>query len=209
MQPVTTVTGIACPLGLANVDTDQIIPARFMVRSRAEGYGRCLFHDLRFDAGGVPNADFALNQPRFTAAPVLVARGNFGSGSSREAAVYALWDFGVRCVIAPSFGDIFASNATKNGLLTATIGEAETEALLDLLSAKGAPEVTVDLAAQSITTGDLRITFAIDPTRRLQLLEGWDDIDLTLRHRAAIDAFKRTLASTRPWAVPTPRSAIG
>ena len=130
MQPFTRLTATACPLPLASVDTDQLIPARFMKRSRAEGYGGHLLYDLRFDADGRPRTGFPLNDPRWAGAQILVARRNFGAGSSREAAVYALVDFGIRCVVAPSFGDIFASNAVNNGLLPARVGEADAEALL-------------------------------------------------------------------------------
>jgi 3-isopropylmalate/(R)-2-methylmalate dehydratase small subunit len=197
MQAFTTLTARPCPLGLANVDTDQLIPARFMKRSRAEGYGGFLLHDLRFDAAGQPKAGFILNQPAHAAASILVARRNFGTGSSREAAVYALWDYGVRCVIAPSFGDIFASNAVKNGLLPAMVAETDAELLLS-----DAGKVTVDLEAMTITSGQRSIPFSIDPVRRLQLLNGWDDIDLTRRHTGEIAAFRSNLQASRPWAWP-------
>jgi 3-isopropylmalate/(R)-2-methylmalate dehydratase small subunit len=204
MEPFTTLSAIACPLGLADVDTDQLIPARFMVRSRADGYGGYLFHDLRFDADGQMRPGFVLDQPRYGGAKVLVARRNFGCGSSREAAVYALWDFGVRCVIAPAFGDIFASNATKNGLLVATVSEAEVEALLATLTEVDKPEIRVDLEQATLTLDTQSIVFTIDPARRLQLLNGWDDIDLTLHHRAEIHVFKTTLKAQQPWAIKPP-----
>lgn len=193
--------GVACALGLENVDTDQLIPARFMSRSRAQGYGGFLLHDLRFE-NGAPRAGFPLNEPRCAGASILVARRNFGAGSSREAAVYALVDYGVRCVIAPSFGDIFASNAVKNGLLPATVSEADAEALLARLGGMDAPLAIVDLEAQTIGVGDLELGFAIDPVRRLQLLNGWDDLDLTLRHSADIAAFRARDRALRPWARP-------
>ena len=193
--------GVACPLGLENVDTDQLIPARFMSRSRAQGYGGFLLHDLRFE-NGAPRAGFALNDPRCAGASILVARRNFGAGSSREAAVYALVDYGVRCVIAPSFGDIFAGNAVKNGLLPAQASEADVEELLALLAAAAQPRAHVDLEAQTIVVDDLRVSFAIDPVRRLQLLNGWDDLDLTLRHEADIASFRQRHREARPWAWP-------
>jgi 3-isopropylmalate/(R)-2-methylmalate dehydratase small subunit len=197
VEPFKTLTARPCPLGLANVDTDQLIPARFMKRSRADGYGGFLLHDLRFDEAGQPRADFILNQPSHAAARILIARRNFGTGSSREAAVYALWDYGVRCVIASSFGDIFASNAVKNGLLPAVVSETDVELLLS-----GAGELTVDLEALTITSGQHSVAFTIDPVRRLQLLNGWDDIDLTRRHAAEIAAFRNTLATSKPWSWP-------
>jgi 3-isopropylmalate/(R)-2-methylmalate dehydratase small subunit len=166
MNKLTTLIGIACPLGMENVDTDQLIPSRFMSRSRAQGYGGYLLHDLRFDAQAQPRG-FILDEPRYAGASIVVARRNFGTGSSREAAVYALWDYGVRCVIAPSFGDIFSGNAVKNGLLTAIVTEAEAEALSVWLREAATPPMTVDLEAQSIRAGDFACTFAIDPVRPL------------------------------------------
>jgi 3-isopropylmalate/(R)-2-methylmalate dehydratase small subunit len=203
MERFVTLSATACPLGLANVDTDQLIPARFMKRSRAEGYGPVLLHDLRFGADGAALPDFPLNDPRFANARILVARRNFGTGSSREAAVYALWDHGFRCVIAPSFGDIFASNAVKNGLLPATVKEDAAEALLSAISDAPTSFATVDLEARTITCGPLSITFDIDHVRRLQLLNGWDDIDLTERHRKEIDAYRSRRAIEAPWAFRT------
>lgn len=197
MEPFVKLTARACPLGLANVDTDQLIPARFMKRSRAEGYGGVLLHDLRFAEDGRPRPEFILNQPAYADAKILVARRNFGTGSSREAAVYALWDFGIRCVIAPSFGDIFASNAVKNGLLPAMVSEVDADLLL---TAGG--DMTVDLDAMTITANGHVATFAIDPVRRLQLLNGWDDIDLTRRHAGEIAAFRAEHRKNMPWTWP-------
>jgi 3-isopropylmalate/(R)-2-methylmalate dehydratase small subunit len=202
MERFRTLTSLACPLGLANIDTDQLIPARFMKRSRAEGYGRYLLHDLRFDEGGRARDGFILDAPRFAGAQVLVARRNFGTGSSREAAVYALWDYGVRCVVAPSFGDIFASNAVKNGLLPAAVSEPDAEALLAMLAASEPPRLTVDLDACAIRCGAAAFSFAVDPVRRLQLINGWDDIDLTDRFRDDVAAFRRRRAETVSWAFP-------
>lgn len=208
MQSFTTLTAPACPLGLANVDTDQLIPARFMKRSRAQGYGGFLLHDLRFAEDGTPRAAIPLDDPRHAGSRILIARRNFGTGSSREAAVYALWDYGIACVIAPSFGDIFASNAVKNGLLPAQVSEADAEALLARLAGGGS--LTVDLEALSITVGgtntaghhEQRFAFTIDPVRRLQLLNGWDDIDLTLRHTAEIADYRTNRAASQPWTFP-------
>lgn len=201
MQAFDTLEAVACPLGLENVDTDQLIPARFMSRPRAQGYGGFLLHDLRAD----PERPFILDAPRYAGAAILVARRNFGAGSSREAAVYALWDFGVRCVIAPSFGDIFASNAVKNGLLPAVVSEADAEALLAFLEAAASPRLSVDLRACAIAAGASRSSFSIDPTRRLQLLNGWDDLDMTARHADAIAAFRAARIEATPWAWPSAR----
>lgn len=201
MERFTRLSARACPLGLANVDTDQLIPARFMKRSRAEGYGDVLLHDLRVREDGAPRSDFILEDARYAGARIFVARRNFGVGSSREAAVYALWDYGVRCVVAPSFGDIFASNAIKNGLLPAVVSEADAETLLAFLLAAPEPVMTVDLEAQVVSTAGGDIRFTVDPVRRLQLLNGWDDIDLTRRHAADIAAFRARLAAERPWSL--------
>jgi 3-isopropylmalate/(R)-2-methylmalate dehydratase small subunit len=195
VTPFATLTAKAVPLALANVDTDQLIPARFMKRTRAEGYGDALLHDLR-DGGAA-----VLDDPAFAGAQVMVARRNFGSGSSREAAVYALWDWGIRCVIAPSFGDIFAANAAGNGLLAATVTEAEAEALLARL-ADGPVAMTVDLEACTIAADGMKVPFAVDAVRRLKLLNGWDDFDLTAARAAEISAFAARDAVARPWAVP-------
>lgn len=200
MEAFTRLSGIACPLDLANIDTDQLIPARFMMRSRAQGYGGFLLHDLRFGPDGAALPGFALHRPRHAGAKILVARRNFGTGSSREAAVYALRDYGIRCVIAPSFGDIFASNAVKNGLLPAIVSEADVQALMTMLEAQDAP-LCVDLEAQRIRIGETKIAFDIDPVRRLQLLNGWDDIDLTLRHTGEIAVFRAARLAAAPWAI--------
>jgi 3-isopropylmalate/(R)-2-methylmalate dehydratase small subunit len=199
MQPFTKLDGVACPLALASVDTDQLIPARFMVRSRSDGYGGYLLHDLRFAVDGEKNGAFVLDLPRYAGAKILVAAGSFGTGSSREAAVYALWDYGIRCVIASSFGDIFTSNATKNGLLAAVVAEPALTVLLGHLAAADSPALGVDLAQQVITAGSLSVGFEVDPARRLQLLNGWDDIDLTLRYSAEIEAYKGALLARQPW----------
>jgi 3-isopropylmalate/(R)-2-methylmalate dehydratase small subunit len=199
MQPFRILRATACPLPMANVDTDQLIPARFMSRPRSAGYGDFLLHDLRFSADGVPRPDFPLNLPERAGSGILVARRNFGSGSSREAAVYALVDHGIRCVLAPSFGDIFSGNAVNNGLLPARLDEAATEALLAWLESGGL-EVTVDLEACTVSAGELRWTFQVDPVWRTKLLNGWSDVDLTLSHAAAIEAFAGADRQRRPWA---------
>lgn len=190
MKPFTRDTALMLKLPVANVDTDQLIPARFMKEPRQPaGYGRFLLHDLA--AAGTAPAP----APGQT---IVVARRNFGCGSSREAAVYALADFGFRAVIAPSFGDIFASNCVKNGVVPATVSEEDAERLLDTADLP----VTVDLAAQTIACGNVVVPFAIDPVWRTQLLNGWDDIDLTLAEGDAIAAFTVRDAGERPWAAP-------
>jgi 3-isopropylmalate/(R)-2-methylmalate dehydratase small subunit len=204
MQKFTTLFGVACPLGLENVDTDQLIPARFMSRPRTAGYGGFLLHDLRFSPDAVLRSGFPLNEARYADAKILVARRNFGIGSSREAAVYALWDYGIRCVIAPSFGGIFEGNAVKNGLLPAVVSERELSVIDTWLSTAERPEIAVDLEQAEIVAGPHRIAFAIEPVRRLRLLNGWNDLDLTDRHEAEIAAFRARRLTGAPWVVPTP-----
>ena len=201
MEPFRQLSARACPLALANVDTDQILPARFLKRPRSEGHAAVLFHDLRFDAEGRPRPEFPLNRPQWAGAKILVARRNFGAGSSREAAVYALSDYGIRCVVAPSFGDIFAGNAVNNGLVPARVPEAEAEALIAALE-RGLAEIAVDLEAQSVRAGDRVMAFAIDPVFRTKLLNGWDDLDLTASYAQEIAAFAAADAVRRPWAAP-------
>ena len=201
MERFTALETKAIALPQANIDTDQLIPARFLKRPRSEGYGPFLLHDLRHDANGAPR-DNPLDQTGRAGAALLIARRNFGCGSSREAAVYALRDFGIRCVAAPSFGDIFASNAVKNGLLPATISETDVEALLTSQALAGDGEVRVDLLAQTIAAGNWVSSFAIDPVCKIQLLNGWDDIDLTLTEAVHIDRFRAEDAAARPWATP-------
>ncbi len=186
MTPFTVLDGLAVAIDLPNVDTDQIIPARFLRKPRSAGYGGFLFHDLRDD-----NPAFAV-----AGAAVLVAGENFGCGSSREGAVYALVDAGIRCVVAPSFGDIFAANAGKNGLLTVTLPVA---AIVPMLPGP----MRVDLPAQSLALPDgSALPFAIDAFRKRCLLEGLDDIGLTLDYADRIAAFAATDRTARPWAMP-------
>ncbi|MEQ9812121.1 MAG: 3-isopropylmalate dehydratase small subunit [Azospirillaceae bacterium] len=202
MTPFTHHTGKAVALPEANIDTDQLIPARFMSRTRAEGYGLVLLHDQRHDAQGKPLADHPLNQESAEGVSILVTGRNLGTGSSREAAVYALADFGIRCVVAASFGDIFAANAVKNGLLPARVSAEDNRRLLDHLADHGPAETTVDLERRQITLGPMTIAFEIDPAWREQLLNGWDDIDLTLRHAGTIARWTARDRANRPWSVP-------
>src|SRR6476661_5472592 len=150
MEKFTRLTATACPLDVANLNTDQIVPARFLKRPRAAGFGEALLHELRFDAQGRERPDFPLNRPAWRGARIIVGGRNFGCGSSREAAVYALYDYGIRCVIAPSFGDIFAGNAVQNGLLTAIVSDDEAATLMGLLREKPGQALTVDLEQQLI-----------------------------------------------------------
>lgn len=199
MKPLISIESRAVPLALANVDTDQLIPARFMKRPRSEGYGAFLLHDLRAEPG---NEATKLDDPRFKGAEILIARRNFGSGSSREAAIYALADFGFRCVVAPSFGDIFSSNAVKNGVLPALISETDAERLLSDHDVKAGPVIRIDLAQQQISWGHNRITFEIEPVWKTQLLNGWDDIDMTRSYDQAIKDFVIADQHKRPWMQP-------
>jgi len=203
MEKFTSITAISCPLPAENIDTDQILPARYLKLPRKGEHGKVLFQDLRFDAQGRERPDFALNKSPWRKARIIVGGRNFGGGSSREAAVYALYDYGIRCVIAPSFGDIFSQNATKNGLLTAVVTDADDRALTAALTQDPALAVTVDLEAQTITCGEISCHFTIDPARRTRLLNGWDDIDLTESFRSEITAFKNANLKQRPWSVPT------
>jgi 3-isopropylmalate/(R)-2-methylmalate dehydratase small subunit len=177
--------GVAVGLAMDNIDTDQLIPARFMSAPRSQGYGGFLLADLR-------GPGFALDDPRAAGAQILIAGRNFGCGSSREAAVYALVDAGFRAVIAPSFGDIFAANAVNNGLLPAV---AETGALLAALPGPA----RVDLDGQTVAVGGQTLPFAIDPVWRLKLLNGWDDLDLTARHQTEIAAHTARVRNAAPW----------
>lgn len=201
MHPFTQLSATACPLPAANVDTDQLIPARFMKEPRSAGYGKFLLHDVRFDTQGAPDPEFPLNRTGMDTAKILVARRNFGAGSSREAAVYALADFGFRCIIAPSFGDIFASNAVNNGLLPATVSEQECDDLLRRLETNPGP-MHVDLEREVIQHGNLTLKFSINSVWRTKLLNGWDDIDLTEAYRTDIDRFREHYVKSRTWTIP-------
>jgi len=202
MEKFVRLTAKACPLPVPNINTDQILPARYLKWPRSRGLGTVLFQDLRFDADGKERPDFPLNRPEYRDAKIVVAARNFGGGSSREAAVYALYDYGIRCVIAPSFGDIHYQNAIKNGLLPAIVGESDAAELAAQVAADPQQELTVDLEAQTIAVAGKRYGFSIDPVSRNQLLNGWDDVDLTESHRAEIAAFKAKDRARRPWAAP-------
>ncbi|MDM5074784.1 3-isopropylmalate dehydratase small subunit [Aeromonas media] len=184
--------GIVVPLDSANVDTDAIIPKQFLQKVNRIGFGKHLFHDWRFldDAGQQPNPEFVLNQPQFAGASILLARENFGCGSSREHAPWALADYGFKTIIAPSFADIFYGNAINNGMVPVRLKEEEVEALFQLVAAQPGIEIDVDLEANQVCAGELTFGFEIDEFRRYCLLNGLDAIGLTLQHEAAISAFE-------------------
>ena len=200
MDAFTTLTAVAVPLDAPNVDTDRIIPARFLHRPRGPEFGRLLFHDLRYDEDGRERADFVLNQPAFREARILVAADNFGCGSSREHAVWSLAAYGIRAVIAPSFGDIFFNNCFKVGVLPVALPAATVAGLRRQLHAMPGASLTVDLPAQVVVGPDgARIPFAVDAFRRDGLLRGQDEIALTLEHEPAIAAYERRRAAEAPW----------
>lgn len=198
MQPITVLDTLGVALAAANVDTDQLIPARFMKEPRSVGYGQFLLYDVRHDEQGTPDASFILHRPGAGDAEVMVSRRNFGAGSSREAAVYALVDYGFRCVVAPSFGDIFASNAVNNGLLPAMVEEDDAERLLSALGDAPAA-IHVDLDKQAIRVAEVEVSFSISPVWRTKLLNGWDDIDMTRQHADTITDFSAQYTAQFPW----------
>jgi len=200
MKKFETFTGIAAPLPAVNVDTDKIIPARFLKTIKRTGLGKALFNDLRRDAEGRERPDFVLNQEPYREAAILIVGENFGCGSSREHAPWALLDYGIRCVIGPSFADIFHNNAFKNGLLIVTLPPATVETLMADARGGANARFTVDLENQVIVrpNGE-RVPFEIDPFRKRCLLEGLDDIALTLAKGRAIDAFEAGQRAREPW----------
>lgn len=191
MQKFTVHTGIVALLDRDNVDTDQIIPKQFLKRTERTGYGDCLFFDWRFDREGKPDPAFPLNAPQYAGASILLAGKNFGCGSSREHAVWALRDYGFRAVIAPSFADIFANNCVKNGVLTVTLRAADIAAL-KARDVSGRFHLTLDLQNCEASARDgFRSHFEVDPFRRTCLMEGLDEIGMTLRHEAEITAYEK------------------
>jgi 3-isopropylmalate/(R)-2-methylmalate dehydratase small subunit len=192
MQPFRTLTALAAPLDRTNVDTDQIIPKQFLKRIERTGYGDFLFFDWRQTPSGDPIPDFVLNDARFKGAQILIAAKNFGCGSSREHAAWALSDFGFRAVIAPTFADIFFSNAGKNGIVLVRLSEERVAELLHKAQTIPGYQLTVSLEEQTVTdsTG-FKASFEVDPFRKFCLLEGLDDIGLTLRHVDALDSFEK------------------
>jgi 3-isopropylmalate/(R)-2-methylmalate dehydratase small subunit len=196
MNPFRLHTGLVAPLDRANVDTDQIIPKQFLKRIERTGFGQFLFYDWRYLPTGEPNSDFVLNQPRYQGASILVTEKNFGCGSSREHAPWALDDFGFRAVVAPSFADIFANNCLKNGLLPVVLTDGEVAELLRRARDLENYELTIDLEKRTVSdAGGFNATFAIDDFARYCLMEGLDDIGLTLQHEADIAAYEAKSAT--------------
>ena len=191
MEPFEKVHGVVAPLDLPNVDTDQIIPKQFLKRIERTGFGQFLFYDWRFLEGETLNPEFELNQERYRGASILVARANFGCGSSREHAPWSLLDYGFRSIIAPSFADIFYNNCFKNGLLPVRLSEEQVEAIFQRVRETAGFRMTVDLQKQQIQSeGGMSYGFQVDPFRRQCLLNGWDDIGLTLRHEDLISQYE-------------------
>ena len=200
MQPFTTLTGIAAPLPMINVDTDMIIPKQFLKTIARTGLGKSLFFEMRYDDAGAEIPGFVLNRPAYRNASILVAGENFGCGSSREHAPWALLDYGIRCVIAPSFADIFYSNSFKNGILLITLPQEQVDTLMAQAERGANARFTVDLADQVIETPDgARIGFEIDPFRKHCLLGGLDEIGLTLQKADRIENFEARHRAERPW----------
>ena len=200
MDKFTTLTGVAAPLPMINVDTDMIIPKQFLKTIKRTGLGKNLFDEMRYEADGSEKPDFVLNKPAYRNAQILVAGDNFGCGSSREHAPWALLDFGIRCVISNSFGDIFYNNSFKNGILPIRVTQEELEKLFDDAERRAHAIVTFDLDAQEITGPDGgKIRFDVDPFRNHFLLNGLDDIGLTLEKSAAIEGFEGGNRQSQPW----------
>ena len=201
MEKFTKLTGVAAPMPVVNIDTDMIIPKDYLKTIKRTGLGKGLFAESRYLEDGSPNPDFVLTKPAYQNAQILVAGDNFGCGSSREHAPWALLDFGIRCVISTSFADIFYNNCFKNGILPVVVSPENLEKLLDDASRGSNAVLSIDLERQEISGPDGgTISFEIDEFKRHCMLNGLDDIGLTLEHRGAIDTFEKTNASARPWA---------
>lgn len=200
MEKFTTLTGIAAPLNMINVDTDMIIPKVYLKTIKRTGLGKALFAEMRYDDNGKDLPDFVLNKDAYKGASILVSGQNFGCGSSREHAPWALLDFGLRCIIAPSFADIFYGNTFKNGILPIRLPEERVNELMRFLLELPGAEITVDLPAQTVKGPDGKTdTFEIDAHRKHCLINGLDDIGLTLQKEAAITAYEAKIAAGRPW----------
>ena len=201
MQKFTKLTGVAAPLPLRNIDTDMIIPKQFLKTIQRTGLGKSLFFEMRYDQDGKENPEFVLNKPAYRAAQILVTGDNFGCGSSREHAPWALLDFGIRCVIAPDFADIFHNNCFKNGILPIKLAQSEVDKLLDDASRGSNATISVDLERQEIRGPDGGvIRFEVDAFRKHYLLNGLDDIGLTLQKEGSIATFEQHASAARPWA---------
>jgi 3-isopropylmalate/(R)-2-methylmalate dehydratase small subunit len=200
MQPFTTLTSTPAPMKVVNVDTDMIIPKQYLKTIKRTGLGTALFSEMRYKDDGSENPDFVLNQPAYRKAEILVAGDNFGCGSSREHAPWALLDFGIRCVISTSFADIFYNNCFKNGILPIKVTPEQLKLLLDDAERGANATISIDLEAQTIKGPDGgSIHFDIDPARKQTLLEGLDDIAATMKEGAEIAAFENKVATSRPW----------
>ena len=200
MEKFTTLTANAAPLPLVNIDTDMIIPKQFLKTIKRTGLGTALFHEMRRNEDGSDNPEFVLNKPAYKNAKILVAGDNFGCGSSREHAPWALLDFGIKCVISTSFADIFYNNCFKNGILPIVVSEAELEKLMDDAERGSNSTLTIDLDAQEISGPDGGvIKFSIDPYQKHCLMNGLDDIGLTMEKITAIDSYESKIETSRPW----------
>jgi len=200
MEKFTTLTGVPAPLPMINVDTDMIIPKQFLKTIKRTGLGKNLFHEMRYDENGNENPEFVLNKAAYRRASILIAGDNFGCGSSREHAPWALLDFGIRCIVAPSFADIFYNNCFKNGILPIRLPQDDIDKLLDDASRGANATLTIDLENQTITGPDGgEITFDIDSFRKKCLLEGLDDIGLTMARADKIAAYEERAQTARPW----------
>ena len=200
MEKFTRLTGVAAPLPMVNVDTDMVIPKNYLKVTERTGLGKHLFAEMRFNEDGSERPDFVLNRPAWRQAEILIAFDNFGCGSSREHAPWALRDFGIRCVIAPSFADIFFNNCFKNGILPLVLPKAVCAQLIDDAERGANATLTVDLEAQELTRPDgQRLTFEVEPSRRSRLLEGLDEIGATVARAHRIDAFEARVRRSQPW----------
>ena len=200
MEKFTTLTGVAAPMPLVNIDTDMIIPKQFLKTIQRSGLGKNLFDEMRFTQDGQEIPEFVLNQPAYRSAQILVAGDNFGCGSSREHAPWALLDFGIRCVISTSFADIFFNNCFKNGILPVVLPKDAVDHLMDDARKGANARITVDLETQTVTASDGKtFAFDVDPFKKHCLMNGLDDIGLTLEKAASIDTFEAAASQARPW----------
>ena len=201
MDKFTTLTGVAAPLPIINIDTDMIIPKQYLKTIKRTGLGSALFSEMRYNEDGTENPDFVLNKPAYRGAQIIVAGDNFGCGSSREHAPWALLDFGIRCVISTSFADIFYNNCFKNGILPIVMPQDVIDTLMADARRGANARMTVDLEAQTVTTSDGQVfPFEVDAHRKHCLINGLDDIGLTMEKGAAIDSYEARAATLRPWA---------
>ena len=200
MEKFTTLTGIAAPMPLVNIDTDMIIPKQFLKTIKRSGLGKNLFDEMRYTQDGAEIPEFVLNQPAYRKAEVIIAGDNFGCGSSREHAPWALLDFGIRAVISTSFADIFYNNCFKNGILPIVLPADQVEALMEDAKKGANARITVDLDSQTVTSSDGRtFSFEVDPFRKHCMMNGLDDIGLSLEKVASIDAYEKQTSTLRPW----------